>query len=89
MNVWNLKVDRRASLRLLTRWGDANEKPYTSSIEERHLGRSGKQEWQTKDVSIEGDTFFEIIDRNQKLSDFRVREVHFRLQQVKVNCGGA
>jgi hypothetical protein len=79
MNVWNLKVDRRASLRLLTWWGDANEKPDASAVKERHLWWSGEQEWQTEDVSIEGDTFFEIVYRNRKLSDLRIREVHFTL----------
>ena len=62
------------------------DKPHASAVKERHLGRSGKQEWQTKDVSIEGDTFFKIVYRNQKLSDLRVRQFHFKLQQVEVNC---
>ena len=59
---------------------DADKKAHVSALEERHLGRCGEQERQAEDVSIEGDALFEIVYRDQELSDFRVREVHFDFQ---------
>src|SRR5258706_7886929 len=49
MDVRNLEVDRRASLRLWTRRHDADKKAHAAAVEECHLGRSGKQEWQAED----------------------------------------
>src|ERR1700731_2012169 len=44
MDVWNLKVDRRASLRFLTWRGDANEKPHASAVKECHFGAERQTE---------------------------------------------
>ncbi len=51
-------------MRLLTRRDHTHQKSHGATSEERHLRRGGEEKGQTEDISIEGDTFLEVVDRD-------------------------
>ena len=82
-DVWHSEVDRGATLRLLARRNDTNQDAHVAAIEERHLRRGGEQEGQAKHVAIERDTFFNVVDGDQELSDIAVGNRPTRLSPTR------
>src|SRR5947207_3096512 len=82
LNVGHPEIDRRASLRILSCRHDANKQANRAAHEKSHLRRSREQKWNTKDISVERCAAVEVFDRNQYLSNARVRQVHRGLRQM-------
>src|SRR5438067_9841039 len=82
LNGRHPEIDRGAALRILSCRHDANKQANRAAHEKSHLWRSREQKWNTKDVSIERCAPVEVFDRNQYLSDARVRQVHRGLRQM-------
>src|SRR5438093_13096984 len=76
MNIRHLKVNGRAALRLLSRRHDPDQEPDSAAIEEGHLGRRCEEKGQAQCIPVEGDSFFEVLDRYQQLSDPCIRKIH-------------
>src|SRR5438093_8300616 len=76
VNIRHLKVNGRAALRLLSRRHDPDQEPDSAAIEEGHLGRRCEEKGQAQCIPVEGDSFFEVLDRYQQLSDPCIRKIH-------------
>ena len=75
-DIFDAEINCGSALSLLTSRRHSYQQPDHAALKECHLRGSAKEERETEHVAVERDATLEVLYRNQKLCDGRIRKIH-------------